>query len=104
MAPRVLEDCIRAVHAGELWLNVEGMDLASRLAERETVESELGTLLTPRELEILRLVAGRLDNTEIAERLAITVGTVKIHLHHVYDKLHLRGRRELQQYLRNKKY
>jgi len=37
-------------------------------------------------------------------RLAITVGTVKIHLHHVFDKLHVKGRHELLQLLRDKRY
>jgi two-component system, NarL family, nitrate/nitrite response regulator NarL len=104
MAPRVLEDCIRTVHAGGQLLNVDGVDLSKRLAERQTVETELGRSLTPRELEIVRLVAAHLDNQEIAERLSITVGTVKIHLHHIYDKLQLRGRHELQLYLRSRQY
>jgi DNA-binding NarL/FixJ family response regulator len=104
MAPRILEDCIRAVHQGERRLNVEGVDLSKRLMERQQAEKELGDQLTPRELEILRLVALKLDNQEIAVRLAITVGTVKIHLHHVFDKLHVNGRHELLQLLRDKRY
>ena len=104
MAPRVLEDCIRTVHAGGQSLNVDGVDLSNRLAQRQNVESELQAILTPRELEILRLVAARLDNQEIATRLSISVGTVKIHLHHVYEKLQLRGRHDLQVYLREKMY
>lgn len=104
MAPRELEDCIRIVHAGGLRLSVDGVDLARRLEKRRIVETELEGLLTPRELEIVRLVAARFDNQEIAARLSITIGTVKIHLHHVYDKLHLRGRRDLQVYLRDRHY
>jgi two-component system nitrate/nitrite response regulator NarL len=104
MAPRVLEDCIRAVHAGRLSLNVDGVDLSDRLARRQNIETELQSVLTPREFEILRLVAARLDNQEIAARLSISVGTVKIHLHHVFDKLQLRGRHDLQVYLREKMY
>ena len=60
--------------------------------------------LSPRELEILRLVALKLDNQEIATRLSITVGTVKIHLHHVFEKLRVNGRHELMQLLREKRY
>jgi DNA-binding NarL/FixJ family response regulator len=104
MAPRVLEDCIRTVHHGGRQLNVDGLDLSRRLAERQLVDEELRTLLTPRELEIVRLVAARLDNQEISARLSISVGTVKIHLHHTYDKLHLAGRRDLQEYLRSRAY
>jgi DNA-binding NarL/FixJ family response regulator len=104
MAPRVLEDCIRAVHRGGTQLTVDGVDLAERLARRQAVESELESLLTSRELEILGLAALDLDNEEISSRLAISVGTVKIHLHHVYDKLQLGGRHELQRLLRDKGY
>ena len=104
MAPRILEDCVRAAHRGEFRLNVNGVDLAERLQERRSVESELAARLTPRELQILRLVALRLDNQQIADKLSISVGTVKIHLHHVYDKLSLQGRHELQVFLREKGY
>jgi DNA-binding NarL/FixJ family response regulator len=104
MAPRVLERCIRTVHEGGYELRVGDVDLSKRLAERRAVESELEALLTPREMEIVKLVASGLDNQEISTRLAISVGTAKIHLHHVYDKLRLGGRRDLQQYLRDKQY
>ena len=104
MAPRVLEHCLRAVHEGRTWLTVDGVDLAQRLARRREVEAELARVLTPRELEIVRLIDLDLDNGEIARRLAISVGTVKIHLHHIFDKLALRGRHELQQRLREKGY
>jgi two-component system, NarL family, nitrate/nitrite response regulator NarL len=104
MAPRILEDCIRAVYAGERRLHVDGVDLSQRLLDRQKVEKELGDVLTPRELEILRLVALKLENQEIASRLSITVGTVKIHLHHVFDKLHVNGRHELIQLLRDRHY
>jgi DNA-binding NarL/FixJ family response regulator len=104
MAPRILEECIRTVHAGGYELRVGDVDLSKRLTERRAAESELATVLTPRELDIIRLVAAGLDNQQIASRLSISIGTAKIHLHHVYDKLHLGGRRDLQLYLRNKQY
>jgi DNA-binding NarL/FixJ family response regulator len=104
MAPRILEDCVRAAYRGEYRLNVNGVDLGERLQERKGVETELEGMLTPRELQIVRLVALRMDNQQIAEKLAISVGTVKIHLHHVYDKLNLQGRHDLQLFLRGKGY
>lgn len=103
-APRVLEDCLRAVHRGETWLHVGDVDLSERLAQRVDAEAGLERALTPRERDVVRLVAQRLDNLEIAERLSISVGTVKIHLHHVYDKLQLQGRQDLLRYLREKRY
>jgi len=48
--------------------------------------------LTPRELEILRLVGGGLSNTEIARELVISLPTVKTHVRHVLQKLQLRDR------------
>lgn len=104
MAPRVLENCLRAVHQGRQWLKVDGLDLAQRLLRRQEVEAELERVLTPRELDIVRLVDLQLDNETIAGRLSISVGTVKIHLHHVFDKLQLRGRHELRLLLRRKGY
>lgn len=103
-AARVLEDCIRAVHDGEQRLTVDGVDLSQRVAERRKIEAELGDRLTPRELEILQMVSVKLDNREIASRLSISVGTVKIHLHHVFDKLRLKGRKELLDFLRDRGY
>ena len=103
-APRVLEDCLRAVHRGERWLNVGGVDLSARLAQREAAEAELEHSLTPRELEVVRLVALGAENQEISDRLSITLGTVKIHLHHVYDKLQLSGRQALLRLLQEKRY
>ena len=50
MAPRVLEDCLRTVSAGGQSLNVDGVDLANRLTQRQNVEDELEQVLTPREL------------------------------------------------------
>ena len=103
-APRVLEDCLRAVHQGSQPLVVDDEALAQRLAERRAAETELEQVLTTREVQILRMVALRLDNQEVASRLGISVGTVKIHLHHIYAKLCVDGRQELLQYLRAKRY
>jgi LuxR family maltose regulon positive regulatory protein len=50
--------------------------------------------LTPRELELLRLIDAGLSNLAIAERLVLTVGTVKWYLNHLYAKLEVRGRTE----------
>lgn len=52
-------------------------------------------LLTQREMEILRMVALGLRNKAIAERLSISDGTVKVHLHNIYQKLGVDGRLEL---------
>ena len=50
--------------------------------------------LSPREHEILELLAQGFPNKEIAHRLGVSDGTVRWHLRHVYDKLHVRSRTE----------
>ena len=50
--------------------------------------------LSPREKEILALVAKGRANKEIGSLLHITSGTVRIHLSHIYEKLHVRCRTE----------
>ena len=96
MAPRLLVECVRKVHAGEKWLEKHSVARAmERMALRETELQRLTKLLTPRELEIVRLAAEGLRNKEIAERLTITEGTVKIHLHNIYEKLGVTGRPQL---------
>ena len=50
--------------------------------------------LTPRENEILHLLAKGYSNKEIASQLQCTAGTIRIHLQHIYEKLHVRCRVE----------
>lgn len=62
---------------------------ARRLAERAEAHR-----LSGRELEVLRLVAEGLDNRAIAERLCVSVHTVKNHVHRILDALDVCSRRE----------
>jgi two-component system nitrate/nitrite response regulator NarL len=96
MAPRMLMECVRKVHAGEKWLEQQSVTRAiERMQKRESEIDRLTRLLTPRELEIVRLASEGLRNKEIGERLTITEGTVKIHLHNIYEKLGVTGRSQL---------
>lgn len=57
-----------------------------------TTQSDDADALSERELEVLRLVGAGLSNAEIAERLFITLATVKRHINHIYSKLDVRTR------------
>jgi DNA-binding NarL/FixJ family response regulator len=103
MAPEVLIACIRKVHGGEQWIESGALRRAvDRLLRREAGVQELSRILTARELEVLRMAGTGLRNREIADRLAITEGTVKIHLHNIYDKLKLDGRLALTLFARDR--
>jgi DNA-binding NarL/FixJ family response regulator len=96
MAPELLVRCLRKVAAGELWLESEFLGRAVEgVLARDGVAGRGRRTLTARELRIVRMAASGLHNREIAEELAITEGTVKVHLHNIYEKLSVTGRVEL---------
>jgi DNA-binding NarL/FixJ family response regulator len=72
----------------------------ARLLSREAAHRQLAGTLTARELAIAGLVAQGLRNKQIGAQLAITEGTVKLHLHSVYQKLGVTSRVELANRLR----
>lgn len=74
---RVLE-AVRAIHSGGQYFPSE---IASRLSER--IHSQLSS----RELDVLRLISQGMSNKEIASKLGIAEGTVKIHTVHIFSKL-----------------
>jgi len=103
MAPRFLIQCIRKVHAGEQWLERRTAARAfEMLLRREAGAREVGALLTAREIDVLRLTAEGLRNRMIADRLNVSEGTVKSHLHSIYQKIKVRSRAELIIYCREK--
>lgn len=93
MAPRLLIQCLRKVHAGDRWLERRSTELAlDKLLRRQEGEQEAAAVLTQREIEIVRMAARGLSNKEIAKLLSITEGTVKVHVHSVYVKLKVSNR------------
>ena len=59
-------------------------------------------MLTPREIEIIKQVAAGLRNMEIGKKLFISEGTVKMHLHNIYQKLGVNSRTQLSRYAQEK--
>ena len=95
--PQDLLDAIRVVAAGDALLAPSITrrviaEFARRPARSEPVE--LGDL-TARELEVLGMVAGGLSNREIADRLVVSLATVKTHIGHLLAKLAARDRAQL---------
>jgi DNA-binding NarL/FixJ family response regulator len=80
--------------------------MASRLLKgvaRRSVDSDKGEeSLTERELAVLRLVASGASNMEIAEKLSISVNTVKSHLRSILEKLQLENRTQAATYAVNR--
>jgi len=73
-----LLDAIRVVHKGEQYMPSE---IAMRVGER------LLAHLSPREIEVLHLLARGLSNKEIGALLGVVEGTVKIHITSIFSKL-----------------
>ncbi len=88
-----LIECIAQVSAGERFIDRELTDRALAASLQPTRETM--AKLTPRERELAALVAQGLRNREIAERMAITEGTIKVYLNTVYTKLGIGNRTAL---------
>jgi DNA-binding NarL/FixJ family response regulator len=100
--PETLIDCVRRVHRGEQWVDRAAMTRGLDHAVRTGPGAPTGATLTPREVEVVKMVAQGMRNREIAEKMSISEGTVKIHLHNTYDKLGVDGRLELLLYAQEK--
>lgn len=84
-----LERTIRAVHAGErIFRPTVSSSIRAVLAPKRPDADRSATIapLTPRELEVLRLMAGGLGNKEIAFAIGLSEGTVKNHVSVILDK------------------
>jgi two-component system, NarL family, nitrate/nitrite response regulator NarL len=91
-----LVQCIRIVAAGREWLPRSLIDAAlEREATGQSVSKRLLQSLTCRERQIVLLVAEGLSNKEMCRRLGLREGTVKIHLHNVYEKIGVNNRTAL---------
>ncbi|MGQ0684132.1 VCBS domain-containing protein [Bradyrhizobium sp.] len=91
-SPETLLRSLRLVMEGISLLPELSPELASPEKESGANIEELLTVLTDREREIMRLVAEGLSNKEIARQLNVSDGTIKVHLHHIYQKLEINSR------------
>lgn len=94
------EDLLEQLHQAAVGRMVISDRLTALLAEalrnqKQTEQQPDFTSLTPREQEILRLIAEGLSNKMIARKLDISEGTVKVHVKHLLKKLGLRSRVEV---------
>ncbi|HKY82684.1 MAG TPA: response regulator transcription factor [Sphingobium sp.] len=92
-APDTLMECLRSVAKGRRWLTDEIARTADPLWG-EDVAPGLSTL-TPREMEIADHACRGLSNKLIARELGASEGTVKIHLHNIFQKLRITNRTAL---------
>jgi DNA-binding NarL/FixJ family response regulator len=92
-APDSLVVCIQQVAAGKQWFPADLIDNTLRpQTRRYSARARDLEKLSAREREIALLVADGLPNKEIASQTNLTEGTVKVYLHHIYAKLHIRNR------------
>ena len=96
---------IRHVHAGEMWLDpqttaavIHQFVAPADASGHGESPSQDGSQLSPREREIVALVAQGFKNKEMAEKMFISEQTVKNHLHNIFDKLGVSDRLELALY------
>ncbi len=96
MAPQALIAAVREVYRGGEWLEQGlGARVVRKLRDDAAHRGGAASELTPRELEIARMAAAGLRNRAIADKLFISEGTVKVHLHNIYEKLGVKNRFEL---------
>jgi len=100
-APLQILDCIRRVTGGEQWIDqVIGRRTIDGMLRRQASAERAASVLTSRELEVVRMVARGLSNKEIADSLSISEGTVKSHLRAIFEKLDVSIRMKLSVYAR----
>lgn len=96
-----IERAIREVHAGRTHLDpVVQQRLVSAIVggERPAPRAALPDDLTPREAEVLRLIAAGLTNGDIAAKLFLSNATVKTHVNHIFQKTGARDRAQAVTY------
>jgi two-component system, NarL family, nitrate/nitrite response regulator NarL len=90
-APEILLHALRRVARGQRLLPSVMSDHIDSREQAASTEKPLA-VLTDRERQIMRLVSEGLSNKEIGRRLNLTDGTIKVHLHNIFQKLEINNR------------
>jgi DNA-binding NarL/FixJ family response regulator len=94
--------CINSVFGGQIWINSQQMhyvlEALSDVNTLRVVNSSGKSLLTPREEQVVALVADGLSNREAAHELGLSEHTIKKYLLRIFDKLGISTRVELVLY------
>lgn len=102
---RLLCKCLVRVAAGQIWTNTEQlnflMELISEVPSLRVVDTSGNSLLTPREEQVVALVAEGLGNKQIALELNLSQHTIKKYLFRIFEKLGISSRVELVLYAMN---
>ena len=97
-----LRSAVETLVQGRLWVYPEFIDrLLAEKARLQPASIHVPENLTQREKEIALAVSEGLSNREIAEKLGITERTVKAHLSHIFEKLHIQNRLQLTAMMRS---
>ena len=88
---------MRDVHAGRRWLDANVNEAATVASGGDALDT-----LTRRQIEVARAAVSGLSNKELGQRLGVSEGTIKNHLHAIYERLRLEGRLALLLYLKEK--
>ncbi len=106
LGDELLIKCIRVVARGEIWLEAalfkwvfeelrkEVMERRNRLKSLAHLSSAKLKILSPREMEVLALISESMTNEEIAQKLFLSVKTVKTHMRNIFAKASIRNRVE----------
>lgn len=100
---KLLSKCIRTVHEGQIWADTQNLvhilEFLTELKPLRIVKPGGGmTRLTPRESEVVRLLAEGFSTRDISSKLTVTEHTIRNYLSAIYDKLGVSSRVELALY------
>ncbi|HWC15667.1 MAG TPA: response regulator transcription factor [Terriglobales bacterium] len=101
-SPQLLARCIESVHAGQIWASSQELQYVLEELRKtkpiNIVDGKGRTMLSVREIQVVRLVAEGLSNREISKQLSLSEHTVKNYLFRIFEKLGVGTRVELVLY------